>query len=57
MLSYIAVFVVVYVLQDEDDDVVDPHLIRVKNEAGGDESDEHVFSSFYLSLFSMGMCY
>ncbi|KAH7532611.1 hypothetical protein FEM48_Zijuj04G0039900 [Ziziphus jujuba var. spinosa] len=28
------------VLQDEDDDAVDPHLVRVKNEAGGDESDE-----------------
>ncbi|KHN28442.1 FACT complex subunit SSRP1 [Glycine soja] len=24
----------------EDDDVVDPHLERIKNEAGGDESDE-----------------
>ncbi|KAF3444756.1 hypothetical protein FNV43_RR14449 [Rhamnella rubrinervis] len=28
------------VLEDEDDDAVDPHLVRVKNEAGGDESDE-----------------
>ncbi|KAK1562064.1 hypothetical protein Q3G72_005550 [Acer saccharum] len=28
------------VLQDEDDDAVDPHLERIKNEAGGDESDE-----------------
>uniref|UniRef100_A0A803RBI9 FACT complex subunit SSRP1 n=1 Tax=Cannabis sativa TaxID=3483 RepID=A0A803RBI9_CANSA len=28
------------VLQDEDDDAVDPHLVRVKNEAGDDESDE-----------------
>ena len=26
----------------EDDDVVDPHLERIKNEAGGDESDEEV---------------
>ncbi|KAL5550288.1 hypothetical protein UlMin_000464 [Ulmus minor] len=31
---------VAYVLQDEDDDVVDPHLVHVKNEAGGYESDE-----------------
>lgn len=30
------------VLRDEDDDAVDPHLVRVKNEAGGDESDEEV---------------
>lgn len=28
------------VLQTEDDDAVDPHLERIKNEAGGDESDE-----------------
>ncbi|PON35409.1 Structure-specific recognition protein [Parasponia andersonii] len=28
------------VLQEEEDDAVDPHLVRVKNEAGGDESDE-----------------
>ncbi|KAK4761964.1 hypothetical protein SAY87_029848 [Trapa incisa] len=28
------------VLQSEDDDAVDPHLERIKNEAGGDESDE-----------------
>ncbi|XP_044504433.1 FACT complex subunit SSRP1 isoform X2 [Mangifera indica] len=28
------------VLQDEDDDAVDPHLERIKNEAGGNESDE-----------------
>lgn len=28
------------VLQDEDDDAVDPHLERIKNEAG--ESDEEV---------------
>lgn len=34
------------VLEDEDDDAVDPHLVRVKNEAGGDESDEEVV--FYL---------
>ncbi|KAF5735523.1 High mobility group isoform 1 [Tripterygium wilfordii] len=28
------------VLQNEDDDAVDPHLERIKIEAGGDESDE-----------------
>ncbi|XP_021808798.1 FACT complex subunit SSRP1 isoform X1 [Prunus avium] len=27
-------------LEEADDDAVDPHLVRVKNEAGGDESDE-----------------
>ncbi|KAB1211652.1 FACT complex subunit SSRP1 [Morella rubra] len=31
---------VAHVLQDEDDDAVDPHLERIKNLAGGDESDE-----------------
>lgn len=31
------------VLQNEDDDAVDPHLERIKNEAGGEESDEEVF--------------
>lgn len=30
------------VLQDEEDDAVDPHLERIKNQAGGDESDEEV---------------
>ncbi|XVE68063.1 hypothetical protein DITRI_Ditri09bG0038900 [Diplodiscus trichospermus] len=28
------------ILQNEDDDAVDPHLERIRNEAGGDESDE-----------------
>ncbi|XP_012483714.1 FACT complex subunit SSRP1 [Gossypium raimondii] len=28
------------ILQNDDDDAVDPHLERIKNEAGGDESDE-----------------
>lgn len=32
------------VLQDDDDDAVDPHLERIKNETGGDESDEEVSS-------------
>lgn len=30
------------VLQNDDDDAVDPHLERIRNEAGGDESDEEV---------------
>ena len=30
------------VLPEDDDDAVDPHLERIKNEAGGDESDEEV---------------
>lgn len=30
------------VLQDDDDDPVDFHLERIRNEAGGDESDEEV---------------
>lgn len=34
--------VVARVLQSDDDDAVDPHLERIKNEAGGDESDEEV---------------
>lgn len=41
------------VLQDEDDDAVDPHLVRVKNEAGGDESDEEVFFLLFFVLFSL----
>ncbi|XVF14220.1 hypothetical protein REPUB_Repub09cG0039500 [Reevesia pubescens] len=28
------------ILQNEDDDAVDPHLERIKNEAGGNESDD-----------------
>lgn len=37
------------VLQEDDDDAVDPHLERIKNEAGGDESDEEVkFISRFL---------
>ncbi|KAK5840651.1 hypothetical protein PVK06_009554 [Gossypium arboreum] len=31
---------VVEILQNDDDDAVDPHLERIKNEAGVDESDE-----------------
>ena len=37
---------VVAVLENDDDDVVDPHLERMKNEAGGDESDEEVTPLF-----------
>lgn len=33
------------VLQNDDDDV-DPHLERIKIDAGGDESDEEVISSY-----------
>lgn len=47
------------VLQNADDDAVDPHLERIKNEAGGEESDEEVypgltieFSFLYLELDS-----
>lgn len=36
------------VLQNEDDDAVDPHLERIKNEAGGDESDEEVTLNFII---------
>lgn len=39
------------VLQDEDDDAVDPHLERIKNEAGGNESDEEVNSSIDYKLW------
>ncbi|THG15330.1 hypothetical protein TEA_005307 [Camellia sinensis var. sinensis] len=34
------------VLQSDDDDAVDPHLERIKNAAGEDESDEEVRSKF-----------
>jgi hypothetical protein len=34
--------VVTDVLRDTDDDAVDPHLERIKNQAGDDESDEEV---------------
>jgi structure-specific recognition protein 1 len=30
------------VLEGDDDDAVDPHLERIRNEAGEDESDEEV---------------
>ena len=41
------------ILQNEDDDAVDPHLERIKNEAGEDESDEEVnsLSIVWIYLF------
>jgi len=33
---------------ENDDDVVDPHLERIRNEVGGDESDEKV-PNLYLT--------
>ena len=38
------------VLQNDDDDAVDPHLERIKNEAGGDESDEEVNYIVFIFL-------
>lgn len=39
------------VLQNDDDDAVDPHLERIKNQAGGDESDEEVlFLRIHVSI-------
>ena len=38
------------VLQNDDDDAVDPHLERIKNEAGGDESDEEVNYIVFIVL-------
>lgn len=35
--------VVTDVLRDTDDDAVDPHLERIKNQAGDEESDEEVW--------------
>lgn len=34
------------VLRDTDDDAVDPHLERIKNQAGDEESDEEVWLHF-----------
>lgn len=36
------------VLQSTDDDAVDPHLERIKNQAGDEESDEEVLPAFNL---------
>lgn len=43
------------VLQSDDDDAVDPHLERIKNEAGGDESDEEVTFAHISVLISLGI--
>lgn len=41
-------------LQSTEDDPVDPHLERIKNQAGDEESDEEVLSVFNLcSSFSI----
>lgn len=40
-------------LEEPDDDAVDPHLVRVKNEAGGEDSDEEVKLLSYLIFFSI----
>lgn len=45
------------VLQNDMDDAVDPHLERIKNLQGGDESDEEVlflFSLFHVFTKSFG---
>lgn len=39
-------------LEEPDDDAVDPHLVRVKNEAGGEDSDEEVKLLSYFLFFS-----
>jgi structure-specific recognition protein 1 len=36
------------VLQNDDDDAVDPHLARIRNEAGDDESDDESSSFIFL---------
>lgn len=36
------------VLDNDDDDAVDPHLERIKNAAGGEESDEEVPSTSFI---------
>ena len=35
----------------KDDDAVDPHLERIKNEVGGDESDEEVIKQIIYIIF------
>lgn len=45
------------VLQNEDDDAVDPHLERIKNEAGGDESDEEVILLCQVMWYAPGLIY
>jgi len=40
------------VLENDDDDAVDPHLERIKNAAGDDESDEEVIKQIFYYLHS-----
>ena len=40
--------VVTDVLRHTDDDAVDPHLERIKNQAGDEESDEEVWCLVFL---------
>jgi len=42
--------VVTDVLRHTDDDAVDPHLERIKNQAGDEESDEEVLCSVFLDV-------
>ena len=39
------------VLQNEEDDAVDPHLERIRNEAGGDDSEEVQIPTLMLICF------
>jgi hypothetical protein len=54
--------VVTDVLRDTDDDAVDPHLERIKNQAGDEESDEEVLcpvlvdTDLLILLLSPSMC-
>lgn len=41
------------VLRDTDDDAVDPHLERIKNQAGDEESDEEVWQSLFGIITQM----
>lgn len=43
------------VLENEDDDAVDPHLERIRNEAGGDESDEEVPNLYLIKFLSSSL--
>ena len=44
------------VLQNDDDDAVDPHLARIRNEAGDDESDEEASSFIYFWILCCISC-
>lgn len=43
------------VLHNDVDDAVDPHLERIKNAAGGEESDEEV--CFMISSYGIFFCF